>query len=355
MALAPSASAPVPARDVPEPLSPRDQAAYAALAGGAAWWPAPLAWCSVLGEHAAPALNGLVSNAVVALDDGQGQLAVTLTPKGKVITDLVVLREAAGCLRVATPPQGMDPWLAILRKYVNPRLARTTDERDARLAVVVAGGRAASLLAPLTALGDGAVLEALAPWAHVAGTLGEFPVRVVACPRWGGVSAFWLLADAAGSEEAQRWLEAQGVVGASPAVGEVLRVEGGAPRLGADMDERTIPQEANLDQLGAISFAKGCYTGQETVARVHFRGHVNRHLRGVRLPRAVPAGASVVDAEGKVVGAVTSGAVSPRLGALALAMVRREVPVGAPVAVVWDDPAGAGRAAGTVAALPFAG
>ena len=65
---------------------------------------------------------------------------------------------------------------------------------------------------------------------------------------------------------------------------EIARIEAGRPEWGIDIDESTIPQEANLDELHAISYTKGCYTGQETVARVHFRGHVNRHLRGLTYP-----------------------------------------------------------------------
>jgi len=62
---------------------------------------------------------------------------------------------------------------------------------------------------------------------------------------------------------------------------EIARVEAGRPEWGLDIDDNTIPQEANFDELHAISYTKGCYVGQETVARVHFRGHVNKHLRGI--------------------------------------------------------------------------
>ena len=98
------------------------------------------------------------------------------------------------------------------------------------------------------------------------------------------------------------------------------------------MDDNTLPQEANLDELHAISYTKGCYTGQETVARVHFRGHVNRNLRGVRFDSfAVPhPGAELVDLAGeRVVGDLRSVAVSPRLGGIGLAMIRREIETGA--------------------------
>src|SRR5207253_7970098 len=125
-------------------------------------------------------------------------------------------------------------------------------------------------------------------------------------------------------------LEQAGASGASALAWDVARVEAGRPEWGLDMDETTIPQEANFDELGAISYTKGCYTGQETVARVHFRGHVNRHLRHLRAAGPEPplAGADLLDAAGKSVGDVRSTAASPRLGGIAIGMVRREVELG---------------------------
>ena len=132
---------------------------------------------------------------------------------------------------------------------------------------------------------------------------------------------------------------------------EIARVEAGRPEWGIDIDDTTIPQEANLDDLDAISYTKGCYTGQETVARVHFRGHVNKHLRGLMFEGEDPAPrtAALGDSAGKNVGDVRSGVSSPRLGAIALAMVRREVETGATLTATW---AGGSREARLVR-LPF--
>ena len=104
------------------------------------------------------------------------------------------------------------------------------------------------------------------------------------------------------------------------------------------MNDSTIPQEANFDSLGAISYTKGCYTGQETVARVHFRGHVNRYLRKLHFVSASipPTSAELVDDAGEVVGDVRSVAMSPRQGGVAIAMVRREVAAGATLHARWD-------------------
>ena len=114
------------------------------------------------------------------------------------------------------------------------------------------------------------------------------------------------------------------------------------------MDADTLAQEANLDALDGISFTKGCYTGQETVARVHFRGHVNRCLRGLQGAVPIPRGAELLDGD-KSVGEVRSSVVSPRLGPIALAMVRREVEPGEDVTARWEG----GEAQARVREIPF--
>src|SRR6476620_3512781 len=105
------------------------------------------------------------------------------------------------------------------------------------------------------------------------------------------------------------------------------------------MDDTTIPQEANFDELHAISYTKGCYVGQETVARVHLRGHVNKHLRGVRVAglEPPPTGATLHDETGTQVGDVRTAVRSPSLGGIALAMVRREVLAGATLTARWAE------------------
>ncbi len=157
------------------------------------------------------------------------------------------------------------------------------------------------------------------------------------------------MADPADAEHVQRRFESAPLKKGTREVWNVSRVEAGRPAMGIDMDENTIPQEANLDTLGAISFSKGCYTGQETVARVHFRGHVNRHLRGLFGGAPLPRGADVLDAAGKVVGDVRSTVVSPRLGPIAMAMIRREIAPGEGVTVSGES----GPISARVIDLPF--
>jgi folate-binding protein YgfZ len=134
------------------------------------------------------------------------------------------------------------------------------------------------------------------------------------------------------------------VVVSEPAA-EILRVESGRPRFGLDMDDTTIPQEAALNER-AVSFTKGCYLGQETVARLFYKGKPNRHLRGLRLSAPAATGEELRLGE-RVVGHVGSSVVSPVFGPIALALVRREAEVGATVAV------GEQRANAVMSELPF--
>jgi folate-binding protein YgfZ len=136
-----------------------------------------------------------------------------------------------------------------------------------------------------------------------------------------------------------------GAVEVDEAEAEVVRVESGRPRYGIDLDATTIPQEAALNDR-AVSFTKGCYVGQETVARLHWRGKPNRHLRGLRLSEPTETGAPLRLGD-REVGHVGSVAVSPTHGPIALAILRREAAVGDTLAV------GDGAVSAQVVELPF--
>lgn len=134
------------------------------------------------------------------------------------------------------------------------------------------------------------------------------------------------------------------LVGLSIAQWTALRIEAGEPVMGADVDEKTIPQESGLVD-DAVSFTKGCYLGQELVARIDTRGHVNRHLRGLRLSGPAPLG-SVVTAVADAVGVLTSTAWSERQSShVGLAMLKRTVTPGDSVQVDGHH--------GQVVELPF--
>jgi len=309
------------------------------------------------GEKSADALNGLLTNDVGTLASGQGLYAAALTPKGKVIADLRVLRLEHDFL-VDVSPRARDGWTSVVRKYVNPRLSKYSDETDTQRVLGLFGTQARYVAEEVTGIGHSA-LGILLPYAHVTIQRDGVDVLVMRSPDF-GVEGYELFVP---GDSFDRFWELATKAHATPAgvaVTEIARVEAGRPEWGVDMDDNTIPQEANLEELAAISYTKGCYTGQEVVARVHFRGHVNRTLRGLRAPgtHGPAPKAALLDAEGKVVGEVRSSVTSPRLGAIALGMVRREVDNGAQLTARWGTDGGtgaehAGEAQVDVVALPF--
>jgi folate-binding protein YgfZ len=308
------------------------------------------------GPRASELITGLVTNDVAALTAGQGCYAAALTPKGKIVADVRIfaLRDA---LLIDTPPRAREAWLAMVRKYINPRVARYDDETASTRQIGIFGARARTALAVATGV-DPAVLGGLARYGHVALDLpaGAIIARVPDLD----LEGYELFVPESAFEPLWERLVTEGATPAGLAAWDIARVEAGRPEWGVDMDDTTIPQEANLDDLHAISYTKGCYVGQETVARVHFRGHVNRHLRGVRTEgtEPVPRGATLHDDTGAQVGDVRSAVRSPMLGGIGLAMIRREVEPGASLIARWSE---ADAAEGTVVerkvdvvALPFA-
>ena len=300
------------------------------------------------GDRRRETLTGLVTNDVGALAPGLGQYAAALTPRGKIIADLRIFEREAELL-VDVPPRAAAGWVAMVRKFVNPRTTRYLDRTDSHATIGIFGVQSRGIVAALTGLTPDA-LSALGPYAHVTIERDAGTTMVVRVPDI-GVEGFELFVPAESRAELWRNAADLGAVPTGLDAWEIARIEAGRPEWGVDIDESTIPQEANFDELHAISYTKGCYTGQETVARVHFRGHVNRHLRGLMYSDAapLPRGAQLIDETGKSVGDVRSAAISPRLGGIALAMVRREIAPESAVRVTWEG----GESTATVATLPF--
>ncbi|HEX6939277.1 MAG TPA: aminomethyltransferase family protein [Longimicrobiales bacterium] len=278
----------------------------------------------VYGRDPVKMIQGLVTNDVAGAPEGQGVYAAMLTPKGKMVADVRIFRRPGGELWMDVDAAALEGVLAHLRKYVPPLFARV-EELGSRLHVLgVYGPRSRDVLAralgaaPPAGMADEAVAEQRFDGAEVlvvrTGYVGEE-----------GYDVFVPVASVA-----SLWRALQGA-GARP-VGhealEVLRIEAGVPRWGAELDESVIPLEAGLRER-AISTTKGCYTGQEVIIRILHRGHVNRHLRGLRLGAApVPAAgtALVRPADGKPAGRITSACYSPlHEQTIALGYVRREV------------------------------
>ncbi len=286
---------------------------------------------ALAGAGAKEFLEGQVTNAVEALNSGQGAYAAFLSPKGKMLGDLRVL-DLGDELFLDTERSALQELFNMIRRYrigYDVELHKRTVERGLL-----------SLIGPEARAVAGAEDLPVQEHANVSGALDGTDVRFVATDA--GVD---LICDAADTDALAAGLRARGAVDVDEAAAEVLRVEAGRPRYGIDLDDTVIPQEAGLNER-AVSFTKGCYVGQETVARLHYKGKPNRHLRGLRLSAPAAHGDELRLGE-RVVGTIGTAVVSPRLGPVALALVRREAEPGATVAVAD------GATTAEVVALPF--
>jgi folate-binding protein YgfZ len=288
-------------------------------------------------------LNGQVTNELADLRAGEGRYAAFLTHKGKMLGDVRILAVgdgddaaagAPGELLLDTERVALQALFDMIRRFkvgFAVELHKRTVERGLL-----------SLIGPdsrrVAGIGDGADDEPHADGASAAATLAP-EEHANARVQIDGIGALAirtdvgvdLLCDAGDTERLRDALVGRGASAVSEQAAECLRVERGRPRYGVDIDASTIPQEAALNER-AVSFTKGCYVGQETVARLHYRGKPNRHLRGLRLSAPVATGEELRLGE-RSVGHVGSVAVSPALGPLALALVRREAAPGDTVAV----------------------
>ena len=300
------------------------------------------------GEKSGSALTGLVTNDVLAMHPGSGQYGAALSAKGRIVADMRIFA-SAGSFLIDVPARAWPNWFTMVKKYVNPRAAGYRDESHAVRHIGIYGPDARRIAAAVGSLSTDA-LAALPPYGHVAVTLDSMPV-VVARSVDLGVEGYDLFVPFEIFDGVWTAAVANGATPAGLGAWEIARVEAGRPEWGLDIDDSTIPQEANFDELEAISYTKGCYIGQEVVARVHFRGHVNRHLRGLRAASidAPPTGAQLIDDAGTHVGDVRSAVASPRLGGIALAMIRREVVPGASLNARWEN----GERRVDVTLLPF--
>jgi len=289
----------------------------------------------ISGPKAAELITGMVTNDVSALVPGEGQYAAALTPKGKIVADLRILALDDGLL-IDTSVSAAPGWKEMVRKYVNPRIAPYHDLTSELSDFGIFGRSSRSVVSRLTDVDD-KDLVLLPPYGHISRPFEDVTVIIARVPEMDldGFEIF-IPSEAVGALKTK--LHSAGISPGSNETWEIARIESGRPQWGVDMDDSTLPQEANFDELGAISYTKGCYIGQETVARVHFRGHVNRFLRRLRFVTrpAPPKGAELVDESGKVIGDIRSSALSPRYGGVALGMVRREVLPGTTLQARWD-------------------
>jgi folate-binding protein YgfZ len=240
------------------------------------------------GPEAASFLQGQLSQDVLALADAGSAWSWLLAPTGKVDALVRVTRLDAEDWLLDTDAG----WGEVVLTRLNRFRLRT------RVELAIRPWRVLGLRGQAAPEGDGGV------------------VGVAAWPRFDGVD----------------------LLGETPAVPEgwpvrptadfeAERIAAGLPKMGAELTDKTIPAETDLIDL-TVSFTKGCYTGQELVARIDSRGgNVPRHLRGLLLPAGVEPGTDLVDADGRPAGTVTSAAVSATLGPVGLGYVRRGIEV----------------------------
>ncbi len=264
---------------------------------------------------------------------------LVLTPKGRIVTDLRLLRLAPGeegAFLLELPKAGWEPLRAHFARYLPPRFARPTDvSAETRLLTVVGPEAAGAVAGALAAAMPKAPAEALTALAEGGALLRGDPDAgdLVAVIRSAQVlpPAFDLVGPPATLDPVEAALAAGGVRKAGTGAWHTLRIERGTPETGTELGEDVIPPEAGLERR-AIDHQKGCYTGQEVIVRIRDRGHVNRHLRGILLgdlPAPAPGTPLFVDAREREVGEVRSAASSPRFGqTIALGYVRREVAPG---------------------------
>jgi aminomethyltransferase len=252
-------------------------------------------------------LHGMITNDVEALAPGRGCRAAMLTVKGKLLAVLNVYADEEA-LVLELDGELREKIRGVLKKHVVMDDVEVADESDATRELGVYGPDARAAIERTL----GGELGALEPYAYrsISG------VRVCAAPEL-AMPGYHLIGESLPRVDGQP-LDDEAF--------EVLRVEAGTPRWGVDLDEDRLVLEANLDD--AVSLTKGCYLGQEVVARATARGHINRKLRGLVLDGDRPAarGAKLSGAGRDDAGAVTSSVISPRVGApIALAYVHRTV------------------------------
>ena len=250
---------------------------------------------AVSGRDALALLQNTVTQDVARLEVGAAAPSLMLTPKGRPLADMRVVRTADDAFLLVCEPGAQEPLAQALRRY---RLASQAAIDDARA--------------------DTAMLE----------VFGEAPVAPGALTVAGPLGPL-VVGPPVAVEAARAALLALGFLAVSPEAREIERIERGVPLHGSDFDESTLPAEAALTEH-AIAFEKGCYIGQEPVARLHYRGHANRLLWRLELDGSVELPTALRQGD-REVGRLTSVATRPDARVVALGYLRRQIDEAEPV------------------------
>jgi len=268
-------------------------------------------------------LQGIVSNDVKKLEDGNGQYATFLTPKGKIITDMRLYRKGDSVLLDLEP--GLNEKVReLFLKYKVSYKVDIEDLTECLSLISVHGPNARKLIEKTL----GKQIPDLKEYGFITSEVNSKEFLIANINRTGELGFDIFVSSDGTNKTLWENLISQGEEFKARLVGldalETLRIEAGIPTYGVDMNENTIPIEAGL--WDALSFEKGCYVGQEVIARIKWRGHVNRHLIGLMIDGDdIPKKDSKIIKGEREVGYITSSAYSPKLNKIiALGYIRRE-------------------------------
>ena len=312
----------------------------------------------LIGEDRAKFLHRIISNDVESLSTGEGTYATILTHRGKIIADMniSVLEDT---ISIDTAPETTESLFNELDKYIIADDVELSDVTAETGAIAVHGPKSTDLVQSVLGINELAALPERHNCFREADSLFNHTIACVRTDSTGEIG--WTLYTAA-EALVSLWetLMTEGARFDVQPIGwnalESLRIEAGVPRYGTELTDSVIPLEAELDH--AIDFEKGCYIGQEIVARMKYRGHPNRLLRGIEVDTGSTAQENCIlrpDApvfkEDKEIGWVTSATFAPTLGkSIALGYVRMQVTeAGSRVRIETSE----GSVEGTVVLLPF--
>jgi len=290
---------------------------YRAIREEAGYLPKQRAVLIVRRPDAAEYLQGQLTNDIEAIEREQGCYAALLDRKGHLQSDMRVLRLENDEIWIDLEPGPAPGILKHLRTYSIGRDVEVEDASESWAITSLIGPRAGEL----------AGFEGLGP-EHAQRSRDWDGTEVLAVATDGGLD---LLTSADRAASLMELLRAAGGAEVSEQAAEIVRVESGRPRFGLDMGSESMPAEAGITDR-AVDFEKGCYIGQEPVARLHYRGKPNRTLRGLRVSSPAEHGDPLMLGD-REVGKVGTACISPALGPIALAIVRREADEGDRLAV----------------------
>lgn len=298
--------------------------------------PGPLSWVRVSGSDAVRFVDSFTTAAVSRVADGHGCEGFFTDVRGQVLCMAGLLRcgdepDACSAVEMFVDGHGAARLAEHLERYHIRERIEIEDVSDARSTVGLLGRSVLPLLETVASPPDNAAHLA-EPFDHAVVRLSDgsgavVETRLVRCD-WAGPHSWLLTCPKTDAAKLQATLNDAGFAVAEAALWEQRRIESGTPRE-CDLLPKTLPQELGRDSR-AISFTKGCYLGQETVARLDAMGHVNRRLVGIAIAgETVPPSGAVVSGGSGSIGQITSSCFSPTLGrplALAILPVKSLLP-----------------------------